>query len=235
MSNSLPLVFLFCCKALYAFIGLRLGNKIFANAKDANAWRAFRAWWFGMALNNAFNTLEVLTLSLGYTAMPLFIFYSLVSTLAAAAALWGLLTYLMYIYTGGDRTSKWIAAFYIAFAIFVLVSIYLFSPNSVSMGDWPPLCSTKTHPQACLGLSTASSCCCSACRQCWPVSVCSACSSVHERSARYRALLMPLGLFALFGMAYLIPLVLLLLFGININQSSLVAAHDTHHRQNESR
>ncbi len=219
--NIAPLIIFFANSILYFFIGHSLGKKSFENDEDARAWRAFRVWWFGMAANTGINGLSVLLLSLGVDYVPLFVVFSLAATLSAAPALWGLLTYLMYIFRGSHRASRWVAGFYIAFGLFLLVSIYVFHPIGVSLGSWEANIQYQNAPEGIFGLVygvllilllslppiLAS------------FGMFSLYFKVTERSAKFRTLLVPLGFFCLFGVAYFIPLILILV-GINLNATS---------------
>lgn len=196
--------------ALYAFIGYSLGKKSFSAPSDVAAWRAFRIWWFGMALNNVINIISLLSFSAGITAVPLFVTFSVSSTLVAAAALWGLITYLLYIFTGGNRGAKLVAGFYIAFALFLFYSIYAFQPNGVALGEWQVAIQYANAP-------TGSALILYAISFLLLISLPPVLASigmftlffrVKERSSKYRAALVPLGIFMLFGIAYLIPLAL---------------------------
>lgn len=219
--NMPALIVFFANSILYFFIGHSLGKKSFENQEDSRAWRAFRVWWFGMAANTATNGLFVLLLSLGVDYLPLFVILNLAATLSAAPALWGLLTYLMYIFRGNHRASRWVAGFYIAFGLFLLISIYVFRPIGASLGTWDPAIQYQNVPEGIFGLVygvllivllslppiLAS------------FGMFSLYFKVTERSAKFRALLVPLGFFCLFGVAYFIPLILILV-GINLNATS---------------
>lgn len=219
MNSAMPVVVFLVQAMLYTYIGARLGEKSFKDKQDAGAWRAFRVWWFGMALNTAINALAILTLAINVTYLPLFILYSLSSTMAAAAALWGLFSYLMYIFTGGSRSSRWIGAFYIGFAIFLLVSIFSFQPIGVSMGEWAVSVQYQNPPTGAFALiyGVALILLMSLPPILASFGMFSLYFRVKERSARYRAMLVPAGIFGLFGLTYLIPLILLLA-GLNTNQ-----------------
>lgn len=219
MNYTLPVLVFLVQAALYSFIGLRLGEKRYGDSADAGAWRAFRVWWFGMALNTLINALAVLSLAANVSYMPLFILYSLSSTMAAAAALWGLFSYLMYIFTGGSRSSKWIGGFYIAFALFLLGSIFTFQPSGVSMGAWAATVEYSNPPSG--SFAVIYGVLLILLMSLPPIlasfGMFSLYFRVRERSARYRAMLVPAGIFGLFGLTYLIPLILLLA-GLNTNQ-----------------
>lgn len=203
-----PILIYLVSGALYAFIGMSLSKKTFAEPSDASAWRAFRIWWYGMAVNTAINAVAILVLAAGVSALPLFVFFSITSTLAASFALWGLLTYLIYVYTGNK--ARWLSYFYIAFALFLFYSIYSFQPSGVSMGAWQTSIQYANAPTGAFAFAYAvfflllialppviGS-----------IGMFTLFFRIKERSAKYRALLVPLGIFALFGLAYLIPLAL---------------------------
>lgn len=207
--NIVPAIVIYLLSgALYAFIGASLRKKTFADASDAAAWRAFRYWWFGMAANTAINILAILILAAGVTALPLFIFFSVTSTLSASFALWGLLTYLVYVFTG--KTAHWLTYFYVVFALLLFYSIYSWQPTGVTLGAWETTIQYANTPTGLIAIvyvvlfilliavpPVIGS-----------IGMFTLYFKVKERSAKYRALLVPLGIFALFGLAYLIPLAL---------------------------
>lgn len=216
--NLPALTIFFANCALYFFIGHSLRQKRLADAEDARGWCAFLFWWYGMAANTGLNGLAVLAMGLGITWLPLLIALNALAALAAAPALWGLLSYLLYIFRGNHTASRWLGRFYALFGIFLLASIYLLHPVGASMGTWEMTLQYANVPSGLFGLLygvllilllslppiLAS------------IGMFTLFFRVRERSARFRALLVPLGFFLLFGLAYFIPLILLLL-GINLN------------------
>ncbi|MCW5874150.1 MAG: hypothetical protein KIS88_05840 [Anaerolineales bacterium] len=220
--NFPSLAIFFANSALYFFIGHSLSRKRFADPQDARAWRAFRVWWYGMAANTGINGLSVLALGLGIDYLPLFVLFSLAATLSAAPALWGLLTYLMYIFKGSHRFSGWIAGFYIAFGVGLLASIYLLRPIGVSMGTWEALIQYQNEPQGVFGLlfGIALIALMSLPPIVASIGMFSLYFRITEPSAKFRALLVPLGLFTIFGLGYFIPLIFIVAFGINPNATT---------------
>lgn len=218
MNHLVPLGIFVLQALLYSFIGLRLGQKSFPDHEDQRAWNAFRTWWVGMGTNSAINALSVLAFSLGIDYLPLFLVFSITATLAAAAALWGLLTYLLYVYTGKNR-SRLVGSFYIAFALFLFASIYLFSPIGVNMGDFQVAIQYNTPPQGVpaliyavafillLGLPPVIA----------SIGMFMLFRRIKENSAKYRAGLVSLGIFMLFGLSYIVPL-LLFPFGLRTGE-----------------
>lgn len=209
MSPATPIIVLLFSSLLYFFIGYRLRAKTYADPSDAFAWRAFRAWWMGMSLNTLLNALAIVLFSLGITAMPLFFFFSFTSSVAAATALWGLLTYLLYVYTGKDR-SRLVAVFYVGFIAFLFIALFLFQPNGVRMGDYAVAMDYSNPPTGVgafvfaisfillLGLPPVIA----------AIGMFLLFLRIKERSAKYRAGLVSLGIFMIFGLAYILPLIL---------------------------
>ncbi|UYN90171.1 MAG: hypothetical protein KIT08_02775 [Anaerolineales bacterium] len=209
MNYLVPLGIFVLQAILYSFIGLRLGQKSFPDHEDQRAWKAFRTWWMGMGINSTINALSVLAFNTGIQYLPLFILFSVTATLAAASALWGLLTYLLYVYTGNNR-SRLVGSFYVAFALFVFVSIYVFSPAGVAMDGFQVAMQYNNPPQGApafiyavafillLGLPPVIA----------SIGMFLLYRRVNENSAKYRAGLVSLGIFMLFGLSYIVPLML---------------------------
>lgn len=137
MNNLVPaLVISFGSMVLYAFIGASLGKKKFADQPTAAAWRAFRIWWYGMAVRTGTSGLAVALLAAGVSNIALYVVIDVIGIAGAAAALWGLLTYLLYVFTGRPRASFWMGVFYALFFVAIVVSIIVFQPTGIHMGDF---------------------------------------------------------------------------------------------------
>jgi len=218
MNLTTPILVLLVTGALYFFIGFRLRAKVYADPSDAFAWRAFRSWWMGMSFNSLLNALGLLLFSLNVLALPLFMGINFVSSVAAATALWGLLTYLVYVYTGRNR-SWLLAGFYIAFIALLFLLLFLFQPTGVIIGDWQVAMEYSNPPVGApafafalsfillIGLPPVIA----------SIGMFLLFLRIQERSAKYRAGLVSLGIFMLFGLAIIVPL-LLYPFGFRTNQ-----------------
>src|SRR5258706_11619559 len=96
---------LFGCVAagIYAYVGWRLRKRAVATADGRLAWRLLRVWWFALAGTTLMNALMSLLGAAGWTSLPVFTVLTYVNLLMSCAALWGLLYYLVYLFTGSRR------------------------------------------------------------------------------------------------------------------------------------
>jgi hypothetical protein len=122
--------------SLYAFIGRRLGGREVPNPDDQLAWLAFRVWWYALAASTLLSVITTLFAGLGAASILLYQVLSLLNLLSLSIALWGLLYYLVYVYTGRQTLAVPIGVFYfLCFVSLVAFIIYL-NPVGVEMGDW---------------------------------------------------------------------------------------------------
>jgi hypothetical protein len=220
--NLIPALFIsFASAVLYLFIGWRLGEKTFRQEDDAKAWRAFRVWWFGMALTTGLQGLGSLLFAAGLTSLALHIPLVLIRSLTAAAALWGLLTYLIYIFTGRRGAALWLGIFYSAFALLLIYSIYALQPGAITFSGWGTELTYQNVPSQAFGLifAIALLLLISLPPVIAAIGFFTLFFRVKERSSKYRALLVPIGIFMLFGLSYLVPLALYP-FGVRLNEIS---------------
>lgn len=201
--------------ALFLLIGLRIRSKQYSDASDQQAWRAFILWWFGMAANSGLMALSMLLSTIGLSSLYLFVALSLLGTFAAGFALWGLLSYLLYVYTGNWGPARWVAGFYIAFGLYLVYTVFAFVPLRASLSTWQVLIEYQHTPGPLypVGLLLLFG---------LPPILASAAFlrlffSVKEPSTRYRAVVITLGTFLFFGVPYIMPIILYL-FGIITTQ-----------------
>lgn len=128
------LVFAIITGTFCLFIALQLGKRSLKEDNDRLAWNAFRVWWFGLGLTTALGALRALIVSAGVDSLIVYVWYGLITTFILCAALWGLLYYLVYLYTG-NRALAWpLAIFYIVFFIgLVIYSFFVLQPQSLSL------------------------------------------------------------------------------------------------------
>lgn len=129
--------FAFLTGAIYAFVGHRLSRRpIPGPGKLAAA--GFIAFWYGLAVSTMLGGtgLQALFGAFDRTSLAFSLIISQVSLLAISVALWGLLYYLVYLYTG--RTNAWIpiATFYAAFYLFLQYFIWDAGPIGVHAEKW---------------------------------------------------------------------------------------------------
>jgi hypothetical protein len=106
---------------LYAYVArLILARQVEGEGQLAN--RMFATWWLGFAFLEFGVALFDVPTALGYRDLPLFITFINVVLLVIVLALWGLVGYLLYLYTGHQR---WFWPLTIGYAVLAIAIIYL--------------------------------------------------------------------------------------------------------------
>src|SRR5436190_1202516 len=120
----------------YIFIGWWLSRRVVSSSDARLAWQAFTIWWFGLAATTLLGALQNMFGGFGLTDLPLFITVSYVNLLASCIALWGLVYYLLYLFTGNSSALVPVSIFYLIYYI-LLVYFYAASvPSGVEIGRW---------------------------------------------------------------------------------------------------
>jgi hypothetical protein len=171
-----------------------------------------------MALRTATTGLSLLLLAAGISNVPVHLVIDLVGAFGAAAALWGLLSYLIYVYTGKPRASLWLGVFYALFFIGIAVAIFSYQPIGVRMEDWNTAFTYQTAPGVVFALSLLV-------LIAFPPIIAAIgffrlFFRVKERSQKYRAFMVPLGILTLFGVPYILPLISFFVFKFPITQQA---------------
>jgi hypothetical protein len=121
---------------MYIFIGWWLSKRVVSSADARLAWQAFTIWWFGLAATTLLGAFQNLLGALGHTGLPLFITAQYVNTLVACIALWGLVYYLIYLFTGNSRALIPLSIFYIIYYILLIYYYTASVPSNVEIGRW---------------------------------------------------------------------------------------------------
>lgn len=121
---------------IYALVGWRLSKRGVPSADARQAWRAFALWWYGLAATTLVNGLQGLFGALGMTDLPIFVTATYVNILVICVALWGLLYYLIYLFTGNRRTLLPLTVFYTAYYVLLVYFVTASSPSHVDVGRW---------------------------------------------------------------------------------------------------
>lgn len=121
--------------AIYVYVGWRLGRrKVSDDAQLAS--RLFSVWWYGLAGTTAVGAIQSVAVSLGRTDLTLFVTFTYLNILVICIALWGLVYYLVYLFTGSSRALVPLTGFYIAYYIFLVYYITASGPMGVNVGRW---------------------------------------------------------------------------------------------------
>ena len=121
---------------IYGYVGWRLGKRVVSSAEARLAWMAFILWWYGLAATTLIGGLQNIFGVVGLTSLPLFVTAAYINILPACIALWGLLYYLIYLFTGNRRLLQSLAVFYITYYVLLVYYTTASVPDSVEVGRW---------------------------------------------------------------------------------------------------
>jgi len=121
---------------IYGYVGWRLSKRVISSAEARLAWWSFTVWWYGLAVTTLIGGFQNLFGVVGLTSLPLFVTATYLNMLAICIALWGLLYYLIYLFTGNSRSRVPLAIFYITYYFMLVYYITTSIPSDVSVSRW---------------------------------------------------------------------------------------------------
>jgi hypothetical protein len=140
MTNQPTLLFsaLFAVTAacIYSYVGWRLSKRVISSSESRLAWGSFTIWWYGLAATTLIGGFLSLLGAFGLTSLPLFVTATYLNILIICLALWGLLYYLIYLFTGNRRSLVPLALFYMIYYALLVYYITASIPGHVNVGRW---------------------------------------------------------------------------------------------------
>lgn len=126
----------FACAALFALVGAisRRGRAGDEDTRKAGA--AFSAWWAGFALLTLANAAKSFAAGLGATSVPVHVALAIVGYAFLCVALWGLTSYLAFIYRGKHDLQPAIRAYFAALFVLLLGVLTWTHPIAVETEGW---------------------------------------------------------------------------------------------------
>ena len=121
---------------IYSYVGWRLSKRVISSSEAKLAWGSFTVWWFGLAATTLISGCLSLFGALGLTNLPLFVTATYINILVICLALWGLLYYLIYLFTGNRRSLVPLALFYMIYYALLVYYITASIPGHVNVGRW---------------------------------------------------------------------------------------------------
>lgn len=113
------------------FIAAQLGKRV-VKGDDKLAWSAFRVWWLGIGLSTALGAVKTLMILSAVDNALAYVWLGYISTAVICVALWGLLFYLLFLYTGNKGLALPLGVFYLlVFAGLVVYSFFVLKPTGV--------------------------------------------------------------------------------------------------------
>jgi hypothetical protein len=120
----------------YVYIGWWLSKRTISSPEARVAWQSFTIWWYALAVTTAIRSFENLLGALGLTDLTLFATASYINILVLCIALWGLLYYLIYLFTGNTRSLVPLTIFYMIYYVFLVYYITASAPSNVEISRW---------------------------------------------------------------------------------------------------
>jgi len=121
---------------IYGYVGWRLGKRVVSSSEARIAWQSFTIWWYGLAATTLTGGFLNMLGVFGLTSLSLFVTATYLNMLAICIALWGLLYYLIYLFTGNSRSRVPLAIFYIIYYFMLVYFVMTSIPSNVSVSRW---------------------------------------------------------------------------------------------------
>jgi hypothetical protein len=132
----LSALFALVVACIYVYVGWRLSKRIVSSSEDWIAWTSFTVWWYGLAVTTLIGGLLNLFGALGLTILPLFVTATYINLQVICVALWGLLYYLIYLFTGNNRLLVPLTIFYMIYYVLLVYYITASVPESINVDRW---------------------------------------------------------------------------------------------------
>jgi hypothetical protein len=124
------------CAGIYYYVGRVLTRRRSTTADARLAWRLFVAWWYALATATLLGATQNFLGALGITGLPLFTTITLLNLLATCIALFSLMFYLVYLFTGNRNFLAPLAIFYILYFALLIYYIQVRDPIDVTVERW---------------------------------------------------------------------------------------------------
>lgn len=120
---------------VFAYVGRRFSSRP-REAEDRLAARAFGTWWFGIAAYTAMAAALDLLAAAGSASFPVHVAWRYLSIPVLCVALWGLMGYLAYLFTGRAWTITATGGLYALLALAATAHVALSRPVGVVVMGW---------------------------------------------------------------------------------------------------
>jgi hypothetical protein len=122
--------------AIYYYVGYVLSRRRSSTSETRLAWRLFVVWWYALAAATFSGAVLSLLGAFGIAGLALFTTITLMNLLATCVALYGLMFYLLYLFTGNRQLIVPLSLFYIAYYAFIVYFVEASNPIGVNVGRW---------------------------------------------------------------------------------------------------
>lgn len=118
---------------LYAYVGGITLRRTTSDAASRRAVRLFAVWWLGLAAMTLVGVLRTAIFVGGITDLTTHVILSYVTLPLLVAILWGLVSYLAYIYMGSPRVFGAITWFHVALLVSLVYLVVALRPTGVEL------------------------------------------------------------------------------------------------------
>ena len=122
--------------AIYFYVGRVLRGRRAASPDARLAWNLFVVWWYALAASALFGGLLSLLGAVGITDVALFSTITIINLLGTCVALFGLMYYLLYLFTGNRRLLAPLTIFYILYFMMLVYYVQASDPSGVVVNRW---------------------------------------------------------------------------------------------------
>lgn len=126
----------FAIALLYTLVGRITLARPSSSADARLAIRLFAVWWFGLAVVTLISAARTLLAAVGVLDLPLHMTLGFAALLPLVACLWGLVYYLLYIYTGDRRLFVPVTVMHAGILVFLLYLTLWLQPVGLKVSDW---------------------------------------------------------------------------------------------------
>src|SRR3990172_6481658 len=136
ITHLISALFSIASAAIYGYVAARLSQRTISNPSARLAWQLFGLWWYSLAATTLVSGFLHLLGAFNIVSLPLFIALTHVNLLLICIALWGLLYYLVYLFTGSQRFLVPLAIFYVLYYVLLVYYITASDPARVEITRW---------------------------------------------------------------------------------------------------
>lgn len=121
---------------IYFYVGRVLSRRRVASPDARLAWTLFVTWWYALATSTLVGAVISLLGAFNLAGVALFVTFNHINLLAICVALFGLMFYLLYLFTGSRRLLWPLAIFYIVYYMLLIYFVQARVPIGVTVGRW---------------------------------------------------------------------------------------------------
>jgi hypothetical protein len=126
----------FLSASIYFYVGRVLSHRHQSSSGAGMAWLMFVTWWYALALATLTGGMLSLLGAFGIIGLPLFITVTIINLLTTCVGLFGLVFYLLYLYTGRASLIWPLGIFYFFYYGLLVYVVEASDPIGVTVNRW---------------------------------------------------------------------------------------------------